>query len=74
MVKKCILAYLSLFPYRVGRRTILVTATVGAGAMGLVRSMAWSYETFLVFEFLDPVFASGIYTAGFVLSKVLIYL
>jgi hypothetical protein len=48
-----------------------VAATVGAGVMGLVRSMAWSYEAFLAFEFLDPVFASGIYTAGFVLSKIL---
>ncbi|PNF42889.1 hypothetical protein B7P43_G12899 [Cryptotermes secundus] len=57
---------------RVGRRTTLVTATVGAGVMGLVRSMAWSYEAFLVFEFLDPVFASGIYTAGFVLSMELV--
>jgi hypothetical protein len=36
--------------------------------MGLARSFAWSYEAFLVFEFLDPVFASGIYPAGFVLS------
>jgi hypothetical protein len=45
-----------------------VTATVGAGVMGLVRSMAWSYEAFLVIEFLDPVFSSGIYTAGFVLG------
>jgi hypothetical protein len=48
-----------------------VTATVGAGVMGLVRSVAWSYESFLVFEFLDPVFASGIYTAGFVLGRTL---
>jgi hypothetical protein len=45
-----------------------VVATVGAGVMGLARSFAWSYEAFLVFEFLDPVFASGIYPAGFVLS------
>lgn len=45
-----------------------MTATVGAGLMGLARSMAWSYEAFLVIEFLDPVFASGIYTAGFVLG------
>jgi hypothetical protein len=53
---------------------VLVVATVGAGVMGLARSMAWSYEVFLVFEFLDPVFASGIYTAGFVLSKILRHL
>jgi hypothetical protein len=61
-------------PYRIGRRAVLVIATAGAGIMGLVRSVAWSYEAFLVFEFLDPVFASGIYTAGFVLSKILSYL
>jgi hypothetical protein len=74
MVKECILAYLSLFPYRVGRKTVLLAATAGAGVLGLIRSMAWSYEAFLVFEFLDPVFASAIYPAGFVLSKVLSHL
>ncbi|XP_021942808.1 organic cation transporter protein-like isoform X2 [Zootermopsis nevadensis] len=40
--------------------------------MGLVRSMAWSYEAFVVIEFLDPVFASGIYTTGFVLGMELV--
>ncbi|KDR22927.1 Solute carrier family 22 member 21, partial [Zootermopsis nevadensis] len=60
------------FSDRVGRRTTLVTATVGAGVMGLVRSMAWSYEAFVVIEFLDPVFASGIYTTGFVLGMELV--
>jgi hypothetical protein len=46
----------------------LVAATVGAGVMGLARSLTWSYEAFLVMEFLDPVFSSGMYTAGFILG------
>jgi hypothetical protein len=36
--------------------------------MGVARSLAWSYTSFLAFEFLDPLCGSGLYTAGFVLG------
>ncbi|KAJ9596866.1 hypothetical protein L9F63_012122 [Diploptera punctata] len=60
------------FSDRWGRKTALVACTVLAGLMGLARSLAWSYESFLVFEFLDPVVGSGIYTSGFTLSLELV--
>ncbi|PSN47341.1 hypothetical protein C0J52_20014 [Blattella germanica] len=53
---------------RIGRKRTLVLAVLLAGIMGLARSMAWSYTSFLLFEFLDPLCGSGLYTAGFVLG------
>ncbi|PSN36798.1 hypothetical protein C0J52_19390 [Blattella germanica] len=58
--------------YRIGRKTALVASIALAGVMGLARSFAWNYESFLVFEFLDPALGSGIYTSGFILSLELV--
>ena len=52
-----------------GRKKTLVLAVSLAGMMGIARSLAWSYTSFLLFEFLDPLCGSGLYTAGFVLGN-----
>jgi hypothetical protein len=36
--------------------------------MGVARSLAWSYEIFLLFEFLDPALGTGVYTSALVLG------
>jgi hypothetical protein len=43
-------------------------AVLLSAVMGVARSFAWSYKSFLVFEFLDPLCGSGLYTAGFILG------
>ncbi|XP_069690607.1 solute carrier family 22 member 4-like isoform X2 [Periplaneta americana] len=57
---------------RIGRKRALVIAVFLAAIMGITRSLAWSYTSFLVFEFLDPLCGSGLYTAGFVLGMELV--
>lgn len=37
--------------------------------MGMLRSYATNYIMFLVFEFLDPLFNAGLYSASFILGK-----
>jgi hypothetical protein len=53
---------------RIGRKKTLVLAVLLSAVMGISRSLAWSYMSFLAFEFLDPLCGSGLYTAGFVLG------
>nr|XP_012225556.1 PREDICTED: solute carrier family 22 member 5-like isoform X1 [Linepithema humile] len=53
---------------RYGRRTILTLATSLAGVSGLIHSFSVNYWMFLTFEFLDALFAAGIYSAGFILA------
>lgn len=54
---------------RYGRRTILLGGLLMAGVMGMLRSYATNYIFFLVFEFLDPLFNAGLYSAAFILGK-----
>ncbi|XP_028161571.1 organic cation transporter protein-like isoform X2 [Ostrinia furnacalis] len=51
-----------------GRRTAFVLTAVSAGVMGLIRSFSTNYITYLVFEFLDPMLGSGVYSSGFILA------
>ncbi|KAJ1531644.1 hypothetical protein ONE63_000315 [Megalurothrips usitatus] len=53
---------------RYGRRTILLGGLLLAGIMGMLRSYATNYVFFLVFEFLDPLFNAGLYSASFILG------
>nr|CAD7399801.1 unnamed protein product [Timema cristinae] len=56
---------------RVGRKTALVSALCLTSIMGLCRSLAWNYESFLFFEFLDPMVGGGVYSSSFVLETTL---
>ncbi|XP_026286905.1 organic cation transporter protein isoform X1 [Frankliniella occidentalis] len=53
---------------RYGRRTILLLGLGLAGVMGMLRSYATNYVFFLAFEFLDPLFNAGLYSASFILG------
>ncbi|XP_034253555.1 organic cation transporter protein-like isoform X2 [Thrips palmi] len=53
---------------RYGRRTILLAGLLLAGIMGMLRSYAPNYIFFLAFEFLDPLFNAGLYSASFILG------
>lgn len=53
---------------RYGRRTILLGGLLLAGIMGMLRSYAPNYIFFLAFEFLDPLFNAGLYSASFILG------
>nr|CAD7429241.1 unnamed protein product [Timema monikensis] len=57
---------------RVGRKTALVSALCLTSIMGLCRSLAWNYESFLLFEFLDPMVGGGVYSSSFVLGMELV--
>ncbi|XP_063242502.1 organic cation transporter protein-like isoform X2 [Bacillus rossius redtenbacheri] len=57
---------------RIGRKTILVSGLVLVSLVGLARSMAWSYESYLFLSFLDAVAGSGVYTSCFVLGVELV--
>lgn len=41
---------------------------MAGGIFGIIRSFSVNYAMFLVFEFLDPLFSAGCYTAAFVLG------
>ncbi|XP_063829913.1 organic cation transporter protein-like [Ostrinia nubilalis] len=55
-----------------GRRLALVFASVASGVFGLIRALAANYNMFVVFEFLEPAFGGGVYTACFVLALELV--
>ena len=54
---------------RIGRKSTLIVSMILSCLMGLARSFAWSYEIFLLFEFLDPALGTGIYTSALVLGS-----
>ncbi|KAM3955695.1 LOW QUALITY PROTEIN: organic cation transporter protein [Aphomia sociella] len=51
-----------------GRRTAFILTAVSSGVMGLVRSFSTKYIMYLVFEFLDAMLGSGVYSTGFILA------
>lgn len=57
-----------------GRKIALVSSAFFAGIFGLARSFATNYSMFLVFEFLEPTFGSGVYSSAFILGKLFIYI
>ncbi|XP_069690613.1 organic cation transporter protein-like [Periplaneta americana] len=56
----------------IGRKTTLIVSMVLSCMMGMARSFAWSYEIFLLFEFLDPALGTGVYTSALVLGMELV--
>ncbi|XP_063627410.1 organic cation transporter protein-like [Cydia splendana] len=55
-----------------GRRLAVVFACVSNGVFGLIRALSVNYNMFVVFEFLEPAFGGGVYTACFVLALELV--
>lgn len=54
---------------RWGRRTALVVCGSGAGVLGLAKSFANSYHTYLLGELLETVLGASVYPSAFVLSE-----
>ena len=54
--------------FRIGRKTTLIVSMLLSCMMGVARSLAWSYEIFLLFEFMDPALGTGVYTSALVLG------
>ncbi|CAH1637446.1 unnamed protein product [Spodoptera littoralis] len=57
---------------RYGRRPALIFASVANGVFGVIRALSVNYNMFVVFEFLEPAFGAGVYTACFVLALELV--
>ncbi|KAJ0175270.1 hypothetical protein K1T71_009411 [Dendrolimus kikuchii] len=55
-----------------GRRPALVIASLANGIFGVIRALSVNYKMFVVFEFLEPAFGGGVYTACFVLALELV--
>ncbi|XP_011564028.3 organic cation transporter protein [Plutella xylostella] len=55
-----------------GRRTAVIFSAVSNGVFGLIRAFSVNYDMFIVFEFLEPAFGAGVYTACFVLALELV--
>ncbi|KAI8434009.1 hypothetical protein MSG28_012160 [Choristoneura fumiferana] len=55
-----------------GRKLAVVFACVANGVFGLIRALSVNYNMFVVFEFLEPAFGGGVYTACFVLALELV--
>lgn len=53
---------------RFGRRTILIAGVFGSSVFAYIRSIASSYVTFVLFEFLDAGIGSMTYSASFILA------
>ncbi|XP_069690614.1 organic cation transporter protein-like [Periplaneta americana] len=60
------------FSDKVGRKTTLLVSILMTCILGVLRSLAWSYEAFLFFEFVVAGFSGGIYNSGFVLGMELV--
>lgn len=60
--------YLFSLERRWGRRAALVVSGCGAGLLGLAKSFAGSYSSYLLIELLETVFGASVYPAAFVLS------
>lgn len=52
-----------------GRVPAIVFASVANGVFGVIRALSVNYDMFVIFEFLEPAFGGGVYTACFVLGK-----
>ncbi|XP_077294523.1 organic cation transporter protein-like [Arctopsyche grandis] len=57
---------------RYGRKIALVSSAFFAGVLGLARSFANNYYTFIAFEFLEPTLGSGVYSSAFILGMELV--
>ncbi|KAJ8718335.1 hypothetical protein PYW08_002572 [Mythimna loreyi] len=55
-----------------GRLPAIVFASVSNGVFGVIRALSVNYDMFVVFEFLEPAFGAGVYTACFVLALELV--
>ncbi|KAK9874719.1 hypothetical protein WA026_005536 [Henosepilachna vigintioctopunctata] len=55
-----------------GRKFVLLGGICGCGIFGLIKAFSPTYEWFCVFEFIEAVFAAGIYVCGFILGVELV--
>lgn len=62
---------LILYCFRLGRRMAFISTAVLGGAMGLIRAFSPNYVMYLVFEFLDAMLGSGVYSSGFILGNII---
>lgn len=51
-----------------GRRTAFILTAVSAGVVGIIRAFSHNYVLYLVLEFLEATFGSGVYSTGFILA------
>lgn len=52
-----------------GRKIAIIFACIANGVFGVIRALSVNYDMFVAFEFLEPAFGGGVYTACFVLGK-----
>ncbi|XP_055905254.1 organic cation transporter protein [Eupeodes corollae] len=56
------------FADRFGRKVIFVACIVFMAITGVLQGLAWDYESFLVFAFLNAVGTSGVYPLAFIIG------
>ncbi|XP_058118047.1 organic cation transporter protein-like [Anopheles coustani] len=61
-----------MFSDRYGRKWALLICIALGSSLGIVRSFSVNYEMFLVFEFLEPLLGSTMYTTAFILGQELV--
>ncbi|XP_050079873.1 uncharacterized protein LOC126567701 [Anopheles maculipalpis] len=61
-----------LFSDRYGRKRALLLCIGLGSTLGIIRSFSVNYEMFLVFEFLEPLLGSTMYTTAFILGQELV--
>lgn len=57
------------FSDKFGRKKVFIFSTICGGIFPIIRSFAWNYNSFVIFEFVDTIFVSGVFTAGFILGE-----
>uniref|UniRef100_A0AAG5DWA7 Major facilitator superfamily (MFS) profile domain-containing protein n=2 Tax=Anopheles atroparvus TaxID=41427 RepID=A0AAG5DWA7_ANOAO len=61
-----------IFSDRYGRKWALLICLALGSSLGVVRSFSVNYEMFLIFEFLEPLVGSTMYTTAFILGQELV--
>lgn len=54
---------------RYGRRATFLMTSVAGGVLGVTRAFMPTYVSYVLFEFLEPTFGSGVYSTGFILGE-----
>ncbi|CAO1419531.1 unnamed protein product [Diamesa tonsa] len=61
-----------LFGDYFGRKSVLICATLFMSITGICQALAWNYQVFIVFAFLNAIGISGVYPMAFVLGMELV--
>ncbi|XP_053679243.1 organic cation transporter protein-like [Anopheles nili] len=61
-----------IFSDRYGRKWALLVSIALGSILGIIRSFSVSYEMFMIFEFLEPLVGSTMYTTAFILGQELV--